>query len=237
MGRGLVHEPDDLRPTNPPRNPELLAYLEREVVSGGYDLKHSFRLILNSHTYQLSSRPNEWNAHDGDHFSHYLTRRLGAEQLSDAVGQVTGVWDKFSNRIPEPFAVLPDGHRAVELADGSISTPFLELFGRPPRDTPYESERSCETSMRQALYFINSNELEDRIARGPGLKRLLQQAKDDGQVVEEAYLAILSRLPSEDEKKKVMEYLAAGARRRNRSQAVHDILWALMNTKELMFHH
>ncbi|MBI4607256.1 MAG: DUF1549 domain-containing protein [Planctomycetes bacterium] len=234
MGRGIVHEPDDLRPTNPPRNAALLEQLERELVGGGYDLKRLFRLILTSDTYQRSSRPNEWNAHDEDHFSHHRTQRLGAEQVSDAIGQVTGVWDRFSNRICEPFAVLPDGHRAVELADGSIGTPFLEMFGRPPRDTPYEVERSCETSLRQALWFINSAELEDRIARGPGLKRLLQSAKDDdGPIVEEAYLATLSRLPSDDEKKKVMEHLAK--HKQTRAQAVHDVLWALVNAKEFLF--
>ena len=55
LGRGIVHEPDDLRPTNPPENPELLDYLRQELIGHKYDLKHVFRLILNSRTYQLSS--------------------------------------------------------------------------------------------------------------------------------------------------------------------------------------
>ena len=57
LGRGIIHEPDDIRPDNPPRNPELLAYLEQELVASRYDLKHLYRLILNSRTYQLSSIP------------------------------------------------------------------------------------------------------------------------------------------------------------------------------------
>ena len=55
LGRGIIHEPDDIRPDNPPANPELLAYLESELVAAHYDLRHLFRLILNSRTYQQSS--------------------------------------------------------------------------------------------------------------------------------------------------------------------------------------
>src|SRR5204863_7223697 len=42
MGRGIIHEPDDLRSTNPPENPELLEYLEKELVSHQYDLKRIY---------------------------------------------------------------------------------------------------------------------------------------------------------------------------------------------------
>ena len=125
LGRGIVHEVDDLRPTNPPSNPDLLAYLERELASHKYDLKHIFRLVLNSRTYQLSSQPNEWNARDAALFSHYPVKRLGAEQLLDAIGQVTETSEDFTSAIPEPYTVLPKGWRATQLGDGSIGTPFL----------------------------------------------------------------------------------------------------------------
>ncbi len=55
LGRGIIHEPDDIRDDNPPSNPELLAYLEKELVASGYDLKRFYRLIVTSSTYQFSS--------------------------------------------------------------------------------------------------------------------------------------------------------------------------------------
>jgi hypothetical protein len=109
FGRGIVHEPDDLRPTNPPGNPELLDYLAKELVGQKYDLKHIFRLITNSKTYQLSSKPNQWNAKDIAHFSHYPLKRLGAEQFLDALCQVTANSETFSSIVPAPTITLPAG--------------------------------------------------------------------------------------------------------------------------------
>ncbi|MHC4181050.1 MAG: DUF1549 domain-containing protein, partial [Planctomycetota bacterium] len=160
LGRGIIHGPDDLRSTNPPTNPELLEYLEQELVGHDYDLKHIYRLILNSRTYQLSSKTNEWNRHDTEHFSHYYVKRLGAETLLDAIGQVTDSWDTYRSIIPEPFVVMPKGFRATHLADGSIGLPFLQLFGRPPRDTAFESDRDLELSMRQTLHLLNSSDVQ-----------------------------------------------------------------------------
>ncbi|MBI4325225.1 MAG: DUF1553 domain-containing protein [Chloroflexi bacterium] len=233
LGRGIVHEPDDLRPTNPPENPELLEYLAQELVSHRYDLQHLYRLILNSRTYQLSSKANPWNAHDTAHFSHYQMKRLGAEQLSDAICQVTETAERFQSIIPEPFTFLPPGHRATQLFDGNIGTAFLELFGRPPRDTPYEGERNSETSLWQALYFINSDQLEGKVVSSPRLKRLLKASQSDAAIIDEVYLAALSRLPEEEEKQKVLGYVAKN--QAARAQAIGDLVWALLNTKEFVF--
>jgi len=90
LGRGIIQEPDDIRPDNPPGNPELLAYLERELVSSGYDLKHIYRLILNSKTYQLSSIPETADANGAANFAFYPLRRLDAEVLIDALDQLAG---------------------------------------------------------------------------------------------------------------------------------------------------
>jgi hypothetical protein len=235
LGRGIVHEVDDMRPTNPPSNPELLAYLESELVGHKYDLKHIFRVVLNSRTYQLSSQPGEWNARDEALFSHYPIKRLGAEQLLDAVGQVTETSEDFSSAIPEPFTVLPKGWRATQLGDGSISTPFLELFGRPPRDTAYESDRCTQSSMHQSLYLLSSAQLEAKINKSPRIERLLKADKGEAEIVEEFYLAALSRMPTEQEKQKALEYI--GDDPKLRQQAVADLMWALLNTREFMFNH
>jgi hypothetical protein len=235
LGRGIVHEPDDLRATNPPENPELLAWLEKELVDHHYDLKHLYRLILNSRTYQLSSVPNRWNVKDAAHFSHYPARRLSAEQLLDAISAVTETSEKFRSIIPEPYTNWPAGSRAAQLTDGNAECSFLDLFGRPPRDTPFESERNSEVSLKQALYFINSEQLDGKITGSPRLKRLLAANKPDAETVEEIYLMMLSRLPSDSEKKALVEYLAK--KKSARAQAVQDAVWAVMNSKEFMFNH
>lgn len=172
MGRGLVQEPDDIRPTNPAWSPDLLAFLEREVVAHHYDLKHLYRLILNSATYQAGSTPNPWNQADEAGFSRYRVRRLDAEVLLDAINQITGTGEKYTSSIPEPFTFLPDDQRAIELADGSIELPFLELFGRPPRNTSYESERSSVPSVFQAQHLLNSSHIQKKIERSPVLRKL-----------------------------------------------------------------
>jgi hypothetical protein len=235
MGRGIVNEPDDLRVTNPPENPELLAYLESELVSHHYDLRHIYRLILNSRTYQLSSVPNRWNVWDVAHFSHYPVKRLSAEQLLDAISAVTETSEKFRSIIPEPFSNWPVGQRATQITDGNAECPFLDLFGRSPRDTPYEEERSADVSLKQALYFINSEQLDGKISGSPRLKRLLATIKTDPDTVDELYLMMLSRFPTAEEKKTLLDYLAK--KKASRPQAVQDMVWAVMNSKEFIFNH
>jgi len=235
LGRGIVHEPDDMRSTNPPENPELLDYLAQELVSHDYDLKHIYRLILNSQVYQLSSRTNKYNAHDRSHFSHYLPKRLGAETLLDAIGQVTETSETFTSRIPEPFIRTPKDFRAIHLADGSIGVPFLELFGRPPRDSAYESDRDFQTSMRQILHLLNSGHVQAKINSSPRLRRFLKQKLSDEQIIEQLYLSALARFPTEEEKQRLKEYLSA--HQNARPQAVQDVVWAIFNTKEFLFNH
>ncbi|MCY2995237.1 MAG: DUF1553 domain-containing protein [Planctomycetota bacterium] len=207
LGRGIIQDPDDLRPTNPPTNPELLAYLEQELLSHKYDLKHIYRLILNSKTYQLSSKANQFNENDVAYFSHYYTKRLGAETLLDAIGQVTKSWDTYRSIIPEPYVVMPTGFRATHLADGSVTLPFLELFGRPPRDTAFESDRDLRLYLRQTLHMLNSGDVQNKINASPWLKQLLADVKEDPQIVDEVYLATLSRLPTAEEKNKITAYM------------------------------
>jgi hypothetical protein len=235
LGRGIVHEPDDLRPTNPPQNPELLEHLEKELVAHKYDLKHVFRLILNSRTYQLSSKTNPSNERDAAAFSHYPVRRLGAEQLLDAICQATETSDTYASWIAVPPTILPAGSKAAQISDGDIESAFLQLFGRPARDTCYESERSAETSVRQALHLVASGHVEGKVGASPRIQRLVQAKKSDAEVVDEIYLAALSRLPKEEEKRKVTEHLVKN--KNARPQAIQDLLWAVLNSKEFLSNH
>jgi hypothetical protein len=238
MGRGIIHQPDDIRSTNPAENPELLEYLQQELVSHDYDLRHIFRLILNSRTYQLSSRYNEWNEKDVAHFSHYRTKRLAAEQFSDAISQVTGTSDTYKSITPEPFLQIPPGHKAIQLADAAVSTPFLKLFGKPPRDAPLESNRNSETSVWQALYLFSSDTFESGLTNfmsGQRIQKLLTAGKDDSAIIDEIFLATLSRFPNEKEKETITQHIPKGGK--GREDALQDVVWAVMNTKEFMLNH
>lgn len=232
MGRGIIHEPDDIRADNPPSNPELLAYLQRELIAAHYDVKKLFRLILNSRTYQLSAIPKDQNPAGDANFSHYPVRRLDAEVLIDGLNQITGTTEKYSSSIPEPFTFVPEDQRSIALQDGSISSSFLELFGRPSRDTGLESERNNRPTTSQELHLINSGHIQRKLTNSPKLRELLQNKKPAREMAEDLYLTILSRYPTEEELK-----IVQAARASSSSGPKTDIVWALINTSEFLYRH
>ena len=236
LGRGIVHEPDDVRPDNPPQNPELLDWLAQEFIDHDYDLKHVYRLILNSETYQRSSRPTATNGDDDANFSRYTIRQLDAEVLIDAICQITGTTESYSSRIPEPFTFIPEQMRSIALADGSISSPFLEKFGRPPRDTGFASERKNTPSAAQQLHLLNSTHILKKIYFGPGLRNLLAlSGGSEDKAIRLLYAAILSRTPTDTEMRIAKDYVhTAGVKP---GEAALDLAWALMNTKEFLLRH
>ncbi len=249
MGRGLVHEPDDIRPDNPPQNQQLLDFLARELVESGFDLRHVYRIILNSRTYQLSSIHNEGNLSDQANFSHYHVRRLDAEVLIDAICQITGTTESYSSAIPEPFTFIPENQRSITLADGSITSPFLELFGRPPRDTGFESERSNDPSAAQKLHMLNSTHIVQKLSQNRSLmgmavpdERRAKKGKEPppaswlplDEALDNLYLAILSRYPTPEERQVAVSHITATG---SRWDATIDIIWALLNTKEFIYRH
>ncbi|KKN95127.1 hypothetical protein LCGC14_0181960 [marine sediment metagenome] len=235
LGRGIIHEVDDIRPDNPPQNPELLAWLEKELVGQAFDLKHIYRLILNSRTYQLSAEHTPENIDDEVNFSHYTVRRLGAEVLIDAICQITGTTESYTSRIPEPHTFIPANQRSIALADGSISSPFLETFGRPPRDTGYASERNNDSSPAQRLHLLNSTHIHQKIRTSRKLGQLIKRAGRRPQIVRALYITILSRRPTAAEEKVALAYLQSDGL--NRREGAIDLAWALLNTKEFMFRH
>lgn len=235
LGRGIIHEPDDIRPDNPPSNPELLAYLESELISANYDLKHLYRLILNSNTYQLACIPASDKGEAEAHFAFYPLRQIEAEVLIDALNQITGSTDKYSSAVPEPFTFIPEDQRAIELADGSITSSFLEMFGRPPRDTGLESERSSQPTADQSLHMLNSSHIQKKIEQGPKLRSLLGGRQTAAETINGIYLTIISRFPTEDEGKAIALY--AGPDRTQRREAVIDLIWALINSPEFLYRH
>ena len=235
LGRGIIHEPDDIRPDNPPSNPELLALLEKELVDAHYDLKRIFRLILNSKTYQLSSIPAGEQPEDEVNFSHYPVRRLEAEVLIDALCQITGTTEKYSSAIPEPFTFIPEEQRSIALPDGSIGSSFLELFGRPPRDTGLESERNNRPTAAQSLHLLNSSHIQKKLEQSAKLRNLMKSNGTAREAVTGLYMMILSRYPTEEEWNVVEAHSKSGNVKGR--EALIDLAWALVNSAEFLYRH
>lgn len=252
LGSDIAGESGDMRPGQAPWSPELLAFLEKELVARHYDLRHVYRLILNSNTYQASAVPNAWNAADDAGFSHYRLRRLDAEVLLDAINQIFGSGETYTSEIPEPFTFLPRDQRAISLADGSIASTFLELFGRPPRNTSFDTERSSAPSVFQAQHLLNSSHIQKKIQGWAVLRQLQARpaappsrpgipsappvaAPGNAKLIEDLYLRILSRLPTDAERQAADAYLSAP--KRSRYESACDLAWALVNTKEFSVRH
>jgi hypothetical protein len=227
FGAGIVEPVDDMRSTNPPRNEQLLDLLTRELIARRFDLKQLMATIMNSRTYQASSRPTPGNRIDTQFFSHHPARRLPAEELMDAVAQVTGV--------PDKFATYPLGTRAIELTDIELPSLTLDIFGRPPRVMPADSERCSAPSMSQALDLLNGEALQTKLKSPAGaLTGLLQSGRSDEAIIDELFLRCFARWPSPNERADTLRIVRATA---SREEAMQDVFWALINSKEFMFNH
>jgi hypothetical protein len=225
FGRGIIDPVDDIRASNPPVNAALLDALTKDFIDHGFDLRHLMRTIANSRTYQASITSNEWNADDGINFSRAIPRRMSAEQLMDAVAIATG----SRPNVPE----VPDDLTAAQFVDPHIGKEgFLDVFGRPLRESACECERRSDFSLPQALNLVNGTTISDAVADPKGrVARLILSGKDDAAIAEELYLASLGRLPDKEESARAMAYLGGGAR----ATRAQDLLWALLNSKGFLY--
>ena len=235
MGVGIVEPADDFRTDNPPANAALLEYLRKELVANKYDLRHIFRLILTSETFGRSSISNAGNREDTRYFSHYPTQRLTAEELMDAICDMTGVPDKYSSRAPEPYTHYPAGTRATEIGDGTVTTSQLQLFGRPSRDVSLESDRNRTLTFKQVIFLLNANHIVNKIENSPVVKNLVEVNRDLPKVVEEIYLRTLCRFPESKEIASVTAY--ADENRLDNMKLAQNLMWALVNSSEFIFNH
>lgn len=235
--RGLIEPEDDIRDTNPPTNPELLAALEKHFIDSGFDLKALVGVIVRSRTYQLSSEPNEHNLIDTQNFSRFQPRRLQAEVLLDSIDQLTGSATSFAD--------LPAGTRAVALPDNSYnkSSAFLQVFGRPDGASVCECERVTSPSLAQSLHLMNGSDIRSKLSGGSGRAAALAKDKrPDNEKIRELYLAAFARAPRDAELKTALAYLKEPISDANGNgisdrHKFEDLLWALINTKEFLFNH
>ncbi|HUQ70258.1 MAG TPA: DUF1553 domain-containing protein, partial [Planctomycetaceae bacterium] len=224
LGRGIIDPVDDIRLSNPATNPQLLDALTADFVAHKFDLRHLLRTITSSHTYQRSFVPNEWNKDDDQNYSHAAPRRLQAEQLYDAIMVATGA--------PLGVPGAPAGFRASQLPDASVNVPFLDMFGRAPRESPCECERSSEVSLAQTLTMINGPTISEAVAHPQGLiAKLVEQKATPADAVTAIYMSVLNRQPDDTERNQSLAYVE----KNGLSEGGQDLMWALINSPAFLF--
>jgi hypothetical protein len=227
LGRGIVEPVDDFRDSNPPSNPALLDTVTTAFVDHGRRLRPLVAWIMKSRTYQAAAQPDPTNRDDESNFSHAAVRLLPAEVLLDAISQVL--------EVPERFRHAPGSLRAAQLPGVAGDVPFLKTFGKPERLLTCECERSESTTLAQAFQMINGPTVRRKLdATENRLARLLAAGAGDRAILDELYLAALSREPKPAERTAAMDYLR---RARDRRAAWEDITWALLNSKEFLLRH
>ncbi len=229
LGVGLVVKVDDMRLTNPASNEKLLGALANYLVENKYDLKSLMRLVLQSDTYQRSSKPTPQNQGDTRFYSRYYPRRIMAEVMLDAFSQVAGA--------PTSFKDFPEGWRATQLPDSNIDSYFLKAFGRAERSITCECERTIDPSMAQVLHIANGDTINKKLEqKGNRIEQALAAKAPNEKIVEEAYLAALARLPTPDEKSRIVAILLE-TKDPERRQAIEDFYWSILSCNEFLFNH
>jgi hypothetical protein len=186
------------------------------------------RTIAASRVYQHRSQPNATNESDEQNYSRFLLKRVDAEVLLDAVCQTTGV--------PEKFAGVPAGSRAIELWDSQVDHEFLRLFGRPTRQSVCECERVSEPSVAQVFHLLNNERVQEKLSREDGRIAALTNGSDE-QVIADLYLTFLSRQPTAEERQRGLSHIQAAKDPQDRRERAEDLAWTLLNSLEFVFNH
>ena len=232
FGRGIVDPVDDFRLTNHPTHPELLDALAQQFRDSNHNVKQLIRLIVQSRTYQLSSEANETNQGDTINYSHRTPRPLDAEVLLDAISQLTGVPETYEKSATG--AVLPAGIRAINIVrPDAFPTGFLNAYGQPSRQTV--PERKVEPNLPQALHVLAGGTYNRKVsAEGGRVDGLVKKGAANDEIVEELYLAALSRFPTDRERSTLRTMIAQADPRR---QAIEDLMWGVIASREFAYNH
>lgn len=223
MGVGLIEPIDDIRASNPPTNPELLDRLTKDFVEHDFDVQHLMKTICKSRTYQLAVTANQWNSDDKINYSHYTPKRLPAEVLFDSLHRVTGSNPNFPD--------VPAGTRAARFLDPAVNPAggFLSQFGRPPRESACECERSSSVQFGPVMALVSGETVGNAVSDPKNaLADLVTKEADDKKVVEEIFMRILNRLPSEQEVTSSLELLT-------QLNSDHEQLKAQLNAAEQQY--
>lgn len=224
-----------------PTNLALLEGLARDFVANRYSLKHLMRTITRSSAYQLSSKfDGEWKASFTPHFARKYVRMLWAEEVHDNISQATQVFGDYKRpemlpgRTETPpvrfFTELASPEELQGKAAGPIKF-FLQTFGQSNRE---QFDRQSVGSILQAMLLMNDDFVSRRVKAENGslVEQLLKSGQTDAEIVEQLYLATLSRFPLAEEKQLSLALLS-----KDRVQGAEDLHWGLINKLDFLFNY
>ncbi|MDE0018928.1 MAG: DUF1549 and DUF1553 domain-containing protein [Candidatus Poribacteria bacterium] len=247
MGRGLVEPVDDFRSTNPPTHPELLTALSDDFVANGYDLRYILRRIALSAAYARSAGTLPQNAEpktrlrdkyerheflvlDDRFYSHALQKPLEPEVLADAISDVLGIPDTYGNE--------PEGTRAVSLFNPNTESEALDILGRCGRETSCESTTEGTDGLQRKLHLFNGDLLNARIGvPGSRLDKLISEEKSPMEILDEFYLAALSRHLTETEQQFWEQHIDVNSSANSQRAILEDMVWSLLTCNEFVSNH
>jgi hypothetical protein len=232
-GMGLVNPVDDFSLGNPPSNEQLLDALAKDFVAHKFDFRYIERVVLNSRTYQLSAKVNDTNKLDTRNYAHSYIRPMIAEAVVDVLNCALGTTEKFGAEIKPGAKGVEVG--ASQLLQQQQAMYAFRLFGRPPRTTACDCERAMEPALPQKLFLMTDPGLLAKFNEPTGrLQTLLKSSKTDEEVLEELFLATLSRMPNARDRESFTAHRKLVGTRR---EALIDTMWALINTREFILNH
>jgi hypothetical protein len=232
FGIGLVDPVDDFSQANAPTNARLLDALAKDFIDSKYDIRALEKRILASRTYQQTATPNESNKFDKNNYTRSYVRPMMAEVVVDVLNSALGV-------VETPGNDVPSGKRIIEIGSSRFANPnvayALRIFGRPPRTTACDCERTMEPALPQTLYRMTDQGILGKLrSNNSRLAQLLKTKKSDAEIFDELFLATMTRLPNDDEKSAFGEHMKS---EKDRTAAFVDVLWALINTREFVLNH
>ncbi|MDO5582123.1 MAG: DUF1553 domain-containing protein [Planctomycetia bacterium] len=235
FGKNLISEQKDAQNEKGQIHLELCQFLCRELIQSQYDLKHMYRLILNSGIYQQSSLSENKSTDTRELFASYPVRRIDAEVFQDMLAQIFDLPVGYTSEVAEPFTMISPQYRAVLLYDSSITSSFLEMFGRSSRDTGTETDRNNDVTESQQLFLLNSTEINEWIVQYANRLGNNWKSESIKDLIDEMELTFLSRFPTAEEYKTISDEL----RRTDKSgsQKIQDIIWCLLNSREFICKH
>ncbi len=235
FGIGIVNPVDNFAVGNPPSNPELLKALAAKFVELKFDIRAFEKYVLTTAAYARSSVPSANNASDDRHFSRYVPHPMMAEVAADVVSDAL-FWKPDPRTMPD---VAP-GSRAIEVPGNQVTQRDLafqfRIFGRPPRSVSCECERAADPALPQSLFLAGDEFVVQGIAQSPWMRWANDAEWTDEDLTEHAFRRILAREATPEERTTARERLA-GKTGKKRAEALADILWALMNTREFLLNY